>query len=51
MEHLDLREFEEAAPIRAEAGLLAVLVCGALSCVAAGALIGLYFGVNQVALF
>ncbi len=51
MEHLNLQEFEQATPIRPEPGLLAFLICGALSCVAAGALIGVYFGMNQIALF
>jgi hypothetical protein len=51
VEHLDPRDFETAAPFRAAPGLLAALVCGALSCVAIGALIGVYFGANSVSLF
>jgi hypothetical protein len=51
VDHLDWRDFEQAQPMRAAPGVLAALICGALSCLATGALIGLYFGMNQVALF
>lgn len=51
MDHQDQWEFDHATPARAEPGLLAALVCGALGCVFVGALIGVYFGMNQVSLF
>ncbi len=49
--HLDSWEFDRAKPVTAAPGLLAGVVCGALGCIAVGALIGVYFGMNHVALF
>ena len=51
MDHLDGEDFATAQPMRADPGLLAALACGALSCLAIGALIGAYFGANSVSLF
>ena len=51
MDHLDTEAFEAAEPLRADPGLLAAIACGALSCLAIGALIGVYFGANSVSLF
>ena len=51
MDHLDSEDFERAAPMRADPELLAAVVCGALSCLAIGALIGVYFGANSISLF
>jgi hypothetical protein len=47
---LDLTEFDNAAPFRAAPGLKAALACAGLACLAIGALIGIYFGVNSVSL-
>ena len=43
-------EFERARPLRVAPRLLAAALCGALSCVAIGALLGLYFAANSVSL-
>jgi hypothetical protein len=51
VEHLTPEDFETAKPLRADPGLLAALACGALSCIAIGALVGAYFGANSVSLF
>jgi hypothetical protein len=51
MEHFDHWEFERAKPLFVRPGLLAGLACSALGCLAVGALLGLYFGMNQVSLF
>lgn len=51
VEHLDNWEFDRAKPVTAPPGLLAGLACSALGCIAVGALLGLYFGMNQVSLF
>mgnify|MGYP001557203790 CR=1 FL=1 len=51
MEHLNPDEFETAQPLRADPGLLAAVTCGALSCLAIGALIGAYFGAHSISLF
>ncbi len=51
MQDLDYSEFDRATPVTATPGLLAGLACSALGCIAVGALIGIYFGMNQVSLF
>jgi hypothetical protein len=51
VEHLTPEDFTAAKPLRADPGLLAAVVCGGLSCLAIGALIGVYFGANSVSLF
>lgn len=48
---LDTAEFEQAKPMIVRPAILAGLACSALGCLAVGALVGLYLGMNQVALF